>query len=397
MSKSPPRIPAIPPPPKRSCLGIIFKAVAMLVIGFIGWCVWDAAISPRISTWGKHTKHPAFLYTCINGNRSVSVIGFSPDGSRFLTSGSKHALIHDAATGDKISEVKDHWQDGGYEISGDRSVITAKWSNRRTKEVELKVFDWDGELLRTIKMEDGARPNSVAMISKLKGGFASAEGGRVVVRDASGKRVVELPGDVGGYKLLSSADGNVVVAKGSGTFHVWKLDAADNVVTINSPESSSAQLSADGARLAAKSGSEVHVWSTADGSLLTTWKSDGLDLFSSALSPDGTLIAAGAKDGTIVVADAKSGDELYRFGNEMTPGSIAFSPRLDRIIAGLSYRSTVSGGEAIFPRKVGGHHNTQQRDHRRGTGIVRQSENRISRTPGYAIAWSLKSEPAVSP
>ncbi len=35
--------------------------------------------------------------------------GFSPDGSRFLTTGRKGALIHDTATGDKITKVKDQY------------------------------------------------------------------------------------------------------------------------------------------------------------------------------------------------------------------------------------------------------------------------------------------------
>ena len=228
---------------------------------------------------------------------------------------------------------------------------------------------------------------SVAMIAKLKGGFASSEGGRVVVRDASGERVVELPGEVGGYKLLSSADGNVIVANNINGLHIWRLDVLDGVLTISFPKVSDARLSEDGSRLAANAGDEVHVWSTIDGSLLTTWKSDGLDLFSSALSRDGTRIAAGAKDGTIVVADANSGVELHRFENEMTPSSMAFSADADRIIAGLMYESTVSGGELISSGTSGSG----------GSGRIRQSENRISRTPGYAIAWSLENEPPAKP
>lgn len=57
----------------------------------------------------------------------------------------------------------------------------------------------------------------------------------------------------------------------------------------------------------------------------------------------------------------------------------------EHIIAGLSHESTVSGGELISSSKSG------------GSGMIRQSKNRITTTSGFGIAWSLKHEPKTSP
>lgn len=269
------------------------------------------------------------------------------------------------------------------QVSGDASAITFISTKRKTKEAKLKVFDWNGELLRNFDMERGMNYCSVAMVAKLKGGFASSENGRVVLLHANGEHIIELPSEVGGYKWLSSADGNVLVANDTRAVHTWRLEAPDDVRTISAPKVSDTKLSEGGSQLAGNVDDDVRVWSSADGSPLTAWKSAGLDLFSSSISRDGTRIAAGAGDGTIVVAD--SGVELHRFENEMIPSSLGFSSHVDRTITRLVCESTVSGGELISPRRSG------------GSGIICQSKNRVSPTPGYAIGWSLENEAKVGP
>ncbi|VAW42928.1 hypothetical protein MNBD_CHLOROFLEXI01-3206, partial [hydrothermal vent metagenome] len=86
---------------KVGCLlpgGIIF-------VGLVAYFIWSSLLAPRFSALGACDKDDGCLFTAFNGNRSVSVIGYSPDASRFLTDGSSDGIIHDSENGRKITDL----------------------------------------------------------------------------------------------------------------------------------------------------------------------------------------------------------------------------------------------------------------------------------------------------
>jgi WD40 repeat protein len=95
-----------------------------------------------------------------------------------------------------------------------------------------------------------------------------------------------------------------------------------------------AQFSANGQLLAAKSGGEIRIHETHAGRVLRKFVNDAI-LFKMSLSPDGQTLAGGvATPPSIILWDVNTGQELMTIepqGARLT--GLAFSPQGDRLVA----------------------------------------------------------------
>jgi WD40 repeat protein len=86
-------------------------------------------------------------------------------------------------------------------------------------------------------------------------------------------------------------------------------------------------LSADGSHLVTASGNKVLLWDSATATTPRSFEGDARPVFSVAISPDGTQVAAGSEDGKVRIWDAGTGDLLRTF-------DVAWAEQLHRYIIG---------------------------------------------------------------
>ncbi|HIP71902.1 MAG TPA: WD40 repeat domain-containing protein [Anaerolineae bacterium] len=357
---------------KTGCL----LPVGIVIVGLIGYIFWSSILAPRISTTGACRKADGCLYTAFNGNRSVRIIGYSPDGSRFLSDGTSDGLIHDASNGRKITDLDEGRDEHSYDISGDRSQIMAYRSD------SIKFFDWDGKLLRDVTPGTDQGVLDVVRLP-LVDGFAIANKAGISVWDGNNSLITWLDEGGGVMQLAASANGAFLAAYNfvDDEITIWPLQNLDDAVTIKEIEALFLQLSDDGSLLVAGGPGGAFVWNTSDGSLVTSLEPDGLKAMATGFSYDGSLLAVGAENGAVSVLDVGRDELTAVFNLKSQPNRIVFAPDNTALAVGLAADTQVSGGELIFKPRLG-------RQLQPG-GLLRTDQNRISVKPGYAVALSL--------
>lgn len=351
--------------------------IGLLLGGFALYAVWSAVIGPRTAALGACKKGEGCLYTFFNGNRQVSVVGFSADGDRFLTRGRAGGQIHDGKTGKKLRGVDVGRENYAYSVSGDRSEILAH------RKDNVKVLDWEGGLLREWQPDAEMSVRDVVRVPIVKG-FAIAEAG-VSIWDGNGELITRLSEAEGIMDVAASADGEYLAAYNfvDDFITVWPLQRLEDRVKIEGVEALTMQLSADGALVAAGGSSGAYVWRTADGELVTAVEAEGQKATAAALSEDGEKLAVGFETGAVLVVDVATSEVVRQFDHGSPPNQILFGPEGVRLAVGLDSEVSVSGGELLLRPKPG-------ETIRRGPGAnLRQSDNRISVKPGYGVVWSL--------
>lgn len=358
---------------KTGCL----LPAGIVVAGLVFYFIWSTFLGPRLAASGGCDREAGCLTTAVNGNRSVRVLGYSPDGARFLTDGSSDAIIHDAANGQKITGLDVGREDHQYAVSGDRSQIVAFRSD------SLKFFDWDGELRQEMTPGTDQGVLDVTLVPLFEG-FAIANKAGVSLWDSQGELVTWLA-ETGGIKdVAASADGRYLTAYNfvDDELTVWPLQDLDSAVTFSEVEALTIQLSDDGSLVMAGGPGGAFVWRTADGSLLTSLEPDGLKATAAGLSSDGALLGVGYENGAVTVLDLANDELAAAFSLQAKPNRLVFAPDNHALAVGLSDEAEVSGGELIFKNRPAGQ-SFQPGD------LLRTDENRIRVKPGYALVLSL--------
>ncbi len=370
---------------KQGCLW----PVAFVLTGFAGYIVWAQVVSPRIAAQGDCDRSAGCLYTAVNGRRSVAVIGFSADGSRFLSRGTSSGQIHDATNGKFLTALDEGRENYSYSISGDRSEIVAH------RKDSVKVFDWNGELLRSWTPDPGTSVRHVVTIPLVKG-FLVAEPAGVSVRQGDGALITWLVEGEGIMQVAAAEAGDYVAAYNfaDDQLMAWPLQSLDDGIVIDEVEALAFQLSADGSRLAAGGPQGAYVWQTGDGSPVLAVEPEVLKTTTAVLSLDGSLLAVGFENGSVAVFDVNTRELIRRFDHDRPPNQIMFDPLATSLAVGLDSQTSVSGGELVF-RTQPHHDNVPYLRDSEGMspgGMLRQSQNRTSVKPGYAIVWSLAAD-----
>ncbi len=352
----------------------------IIVIGLIAYFIWSSLLAPRFSALGACDKDDGCLYTAFNGNRTVSVIGYSPDGSRFLTDGSNDGIIHDAANGRKITDLDEGSDNYNYVVSGDRTEIAAY------RQDSIKFFDWDGELLRTWTPDADDSVRDMAMVASLDGFVTVGNGGASVWNGTDGTLITHLA-DGSFLHVTASADGKYVAAYDfvDDEIFVFSLEKVAKPILIGEVEALSIHLSADGSLLAAGGPDGAFVWNTADGALVAALEPEGLKVTAASLSDDGTRLAVGFENGIITVLDIPNDELVATFELKSQPNQLMFTPDDAGLAVGMAFDVDVSGGELIFRPRLSDRLSGKFRPGE----TLRTDQNRIDVKPGYAIVLSF--------
>jgi WD40 repeat protein len=252
----------------------------------------------------------------------VMAVALSPDGRRVASGagsirGSGIVHVWDTATGTQIWSTDDH-----------------------TAEVLAIAYAPDGSSVAT-----------------------AAADGLVKLRDpATGAAKQTLTGHAGGATSLAfSADGAMLACcNGHGTTHLWEVRSGRLLRTCETPGSqvvavandpnhrlsTSLALSPDGGTLVTNAGGTgsffnepVRFWNTKTGKLRREFADKGRGAHPVALSPDGSILAAGGK--TVKLWDLRTGNLIRElFGHLKITESITFSADGQLLVSGGSYGTT---------------------------------------------------------
>ncbi len=369
-------------------LGCLLPA-GIIIPGLILYAIGTNVVGPRLAAAGACMGAPDCRYAAVNGNRQVSIIGFSAEGDRFLSTGSKSGLIHSATNGRVITGLSVGRESHSYRVSSDRSRILAR---RRDS---VKVLNWDGELLQEWQPEPDKNIQDVVDVPFVNG-FLVAEPDGASLRKADGSLITPiLSGDRIAY-VAASANGSHIAAyePSSDRLFVWPLERLSDGIVIAGqnlqPVIGYLQFSDDGSRLLGRGDGTTYVWQTADGARIATVEATTPRSTYAALNGAGDQLAVGFDNGTVAVFDVDSGEVINHFDHGREPRRMAFDPSGTFLAVGLDSETVVSGGELIFPPR---HGDPNARGMRPG-GTLRQSPNRTSSRPGFAMVWSLETASA---
>lgn len=322
------------------------------------------------------------LFSAGNGNRNVRVIGYSADGSRFLTDGLADGRIHDASNGNRVGSLDEGTENHSYVIAADGQEIVAHRGD------SVKFFDWEGELLRTWTPDADDQVRDVTTLPLVNGFAVIGERGISLWSMSDGSLITRLDEQPGFLHLASSADGEVLVGYNfmNDELYVWPLQDLDRMLVIPDVEALAIALNADGSRVAAGGPPGSFVWDTQDGSLLTAVTPDDAKGTTMGFSADGTQLAAAFETGDVLLVDVDANSLIKTFTLDAVPDNVRFSPDSSQLAVGLDPEVTVSDGGLVFDN------NSQAGGAFQSGGNIRISDNRISVEPGYALVFSLASD-----
>lgn len=359
-------------------LGCLLPA-GILIPGLLLYAFWSNFLTVRMASFGACDRDAGCLYTTFNGRRSVAVLGFSADDSRFLTVGQGSGRIHAASDGSVLTRLNPGRESHRYRISGDRSEIVAYRGD------SVKVLDWEGQIQRSWTPAADATVRNVATLPLLNG-FLVAEADGLAVRHGNGDLVTWLVEGGSFLQVTATPDGEYIAAYDfvDDELMVWPLQNLGAGIVIPEVEALSIHLSADGALVAAGGAPGAYVWDTRDGSVVLDVVAPDADtpVTATALREDGTQLAVGFADGTVTVFDLATQAPVKQFTHRHSPRYLSFDGSGDRLAVGLDSSTRVSGGEQVF------RNNRDPGEFRPGS-TLRQSDNRISTTPGYVLVWAI--------
>jgi WD40 repeat protein/serine/threonine protein kinase len=309
---------------------------------------------------------------------------FSPDGRTVLvTYATSKALVFDAGTGTKISELVGHdgrvvngmfSADGSRMFTIGRDKTTRSWTRegtplevlrghqatvwngrpmpdaRRfvTSSVDRTVRIWDLETEQSIATIAHQAPVSALDVSRDGRIFSGDQAGIGVLSQADGRRIAMFEGhdsQVSGASF--SPDGTrIATASADRTARIWGVAAGDMVERHEGH-----QGAVTGARYSpvapilftTSQDATVRVWRFEEGRTRSSvFAKVDQPLWNLAISRDGNSIAAGAVDGTTRVWDTGTGRQLHVLqGPRETAAAVAFDPTATVLATG-SAGGTVS-------------------------------------------------------
>ena len=262
-------------------------------------------------------------------------IAFSPDGTKFVTSG-ENITIWDAVNVNELMKMNavgglaSYSPDGKYIISTD-SQIGAKrikiWDAITGKDL-LTLSGHEATIWSLSYSPDGTRIASGSVDKTIRIWDASTG---VEIRTLRGH------GDWPDYPEISpvtsvafSPDGKLVASCSYDyTVRIWNPETGTEMKTLkgHSYIVNDVAFSPDGKRIgSASSDGTFRIWNVATGSELMAVKAHEGEVISIAFSPDGKRIVTGSKDKTIRIWDAETGLEIImlRIGGEVW--GLSFSP-----------------------------------------------------------------------
>jgi WD40 repeat protein len=383
----------------------------MLAVGAEGEAaIWDVAKKSKILSLKGHSER-------------VFDAAFSPDGRRIATS-SRDATVRlwDAGSGEEIAALRGHGgsirsvqfsRDGTELLTGSLDRTIRLWDARWGLEVSLPAAGggarmlspdgtrlmtvpegkppdiWDVRSRRRIATLAGAVPHFVGtpFFSSDGKSIAGSPGGIARIWDAdSGRELRRLGGEAEkGEALALSRDGRLLAtAVDNGPGVIWDVPSGTIRATLTGHKYPilGATFSSDGSRIltVADGPSDVRVWDTRSGALISAFEPAVWDAFStvdlsldgmkvvaaehsgiaiiwdavtgaelarleghagkltaSRFSPDGRLVVTAGEDGQIRVWQASTAREIFIFrGQSALVGSIDFSPDGDRLLADMA-------------------------------------------------------------
>jgi len=356
----------------------------VLIVGFLGWTVWKAAVQPRAAAQTTCTFESSCLYTIVNGSSSVQLSPFSADGLRLVSAGSS-TLIHDGATGERVGRLNPSFDRFTTVFLSERGEIAAVGREA------IEFFDYDGELLRTWRADPDERTADFVPLPLLDG-FALAQDEAVVLyRMSDGGRVTELPDSPGMSQLAASADGAILAgySAAADTIHIWPLEHLEETVMIREAGGiRHLQLSADGSLLAASSDTSALVWQTGDGALLGAVDAPDVTTTTLSLAANGERLAVGYADGIVEVWSLPQGELVQYFEHGQQLNDIALSPDGTQLAVGLRATAVVTRITAQERREA----EWRARTGRPGNNTARfltPGQTYVDTKPGFAIVWSV--------
>ena len=264
---------------------------------------------------------------------AIMSAAFDATGSRVVTaSADKKARIWDAATGTMLRELPHNSQVDEAAFNPDNTLLLTRSENM--------VRVWDavtGDLRRELRDEegifgarfiaDGTSTHVVLIFGK-----------HAAIWDAAnGTLVRELKGQDGGYGSPAvSADGRRIADRSGTHARIWDAATGTLARDITSPGGSvwSTALSADGKRLVtAESTGLARLWNADTGDMLQELKGHTALVSSAAFSADGTRIVTASSDRTAQIWDAVSGEVLREIdGHSRGLQTAVFSPDGGRVV-----------------------------------------------------------------
>ncbi len=289
--------------------------------------VWDLSSGAVVNELRGHTGYS-------------SALAVSSDGDRIAT-GSDDGTVRIWRPGEGVGHVTIHrngfvWAD---EYSSDESgILTAgltglveRW-DARTGARRRVIFDGEGKTtVLDVSVADGIA--AVAFRREERGLVVS--GGVVFVDPDRGIERSRYTIDGRAYPITVAMD-----ATGRRAVGLWSdgvarvVDAEGDLVSeyeVEPPpirlDDSLAELSPDGSRAAVVDGREIAVVETGSGELVETLSTERIDVWTLAMSADGSRVAAGLGDSTVRIWDVGSGEQISSLvGHTAYVTSVAFSP-----------------------------------------------------------------------
>lgn len=354
---------------------------AGLILGGLVLYGLSSAIGGLFAGMGDCDRSAGCLYALGGDSQGVRVIGFSADGDRVLVRGQRSARIHDASNGRILQRINLGDGPWRYSVTGDRRQIVA------SRKDQVAVLNWNGQVQHRWSPAADTSLRAVVMLPILNG-FLVADSDGLAVHHHNGDLVTRIPGEGSFLDIAASPTGDYIAAYDfvGDALKVWPLQRLSAGLRIPdvvvSPRS--IHFSADGSLIAAGGEPGAYVWQTNTGQVVLAVEAPDTAVTATALSPDGRQLATGFDDGRVKVFDVATQTPIQQFDHSRVPRSLRFDEEGERLAVELERSVRVSGGERMILSR-------QDRDHEsnRPTPILRQSDNRISTSPGYAIVWNL--------
>jgi WD40 repeat protein/tRNA A-37 threonylcarbamoyl transferase component Bud32 len=305
--------------------------------------VWEAATGKSVAVLAGHTAQ-------------VTDAGFSPDGSRVITSShDRTARLWDVTTGNELLRLDGHEAailsavfspDGRHVLTssyGTKFEIQSHESGSHTSssstvnEAHIARV-WDAETGRELfglrNRYSSSRTQAVYSPDGRWIATAAEHRKNVALWDAqSGKRVASLAGHTHEVnRIRFTQDGlRLVTASSDATSRVYEVPTGNLVAVMRGHDESilDARFSADGRRVVTASGDgSVRVWESTSGKGLALLKGHEDRVYSAAFSPDGLLVTTASLDGTAAIWNSATLEQLSvsLTGHRGVVTSVEFSP-----------------------------------------------------------------------
>jgi WD40 repeat protein len=273
--------------------------------------ITNTLVDPAVTSADKKPLKAAHLSL-------VESLAYSPDG-KWLASGSfQEVKLWDAQTGELKRTLTGFGERVVALCFSNNSKILATGGGPPTQEGELKLFDVEsGKLLQDIKnnvhsdtvFSVGFSPDDKMVVSSGADKFVKT------FEVASGKFLKAFEGHT--HHVLGagwSSDGKLLASAGADNLiKLWDYEKGEQVRTINN--AATKQLNAlvfvpkKNEFLTASGDSQVRMWNTNGGNARNF--NVGTDfVYSVAVAPDGSLVAAGGQDGSVKLFNGTNGTLL---------------------------------------------------------------------------------------